>query len=107
GPASLGPVFLECAGGILALLTTIRGFSRVGLEIELWSNAPPSSAHSEIDVSFPNAALTYFTSIANFAGANHVEIFSSGALLAVHIDRPVAADGSRLGPTLPGTLAIY
>lgn len=107
GPASLGPVFLECAGGMLALLSSIGGLSQPGLEIELWSNAPPSTARSEIGVTFPIGALTYFTSIASFARSNHVEIVSSGAVIAAHIDRPVAADGSRLGPTLPGTLAIY
>src|SRR5260370_26327482 len=30
-----------------------------------------------------------------------------GALITAHIDRPLAADGGRLGPTLPGALTLY
>jgi len=107
GPARFDAVALECAGGMLALLARTFGLGQPGLEIDLWSNAPPSTAHSEIDVTFPSGTLTYFISIASFAGASHVEIASSGAIIAAHIDRPVAADGGHLGPTLPGTLAIY
>jgi hypothetical protein len=107
GPASLAAVFLECAGGMLALLARIHGAGRLAVELDLWPNAPPSTARSTIDVSFPNNTLLYYTSVSSFAGVNQVDIVSCGALLAAHIDRPVAADGSRLGPSLPGTLAIY
>jgi hypothetical protein len=107
GSASLGAVFLECAGGMLALLARIRGTSQLGIEIELWSNSPPSTARSVIDLAFPNNALIYYTSIASFAGVSQVEIVSCGAVVSAKIDRPVAADGSRLGPSLPGMMAIY
>jgi disulfide bond formation protein DsbB len=107
-PASLGGVILQGAGGMLTFLAAISGTSQLGTEIELWANAtPPSIAHSSIDLAFPTGALVYFTSIASFCGATHVEMVTCGASIAAHIDRPVAADGSRLGPSMPGTLAIY
>jgi hypothetical protein len=108
GPATLGRVFLECAAGMLALLGTVRSVNQFAAEISLWKNASsPSAPRSSIDVTFPNGTLFYYTSIASFGGATHVEIVTGNALLAVHIDRPLAADGSRLGPRLPGLFAVY
>lgn len=108
GPAGLQSVFLLGAGGMLALLATIRSTNRLGAEIGLWRNTPASTiARSALDLTFPKGALLYYTSIASFAGSNHVEIVAGGAAITAHIDRPLAADGGRLGPTLPGTLALY
>ncbi|MGA8383361.1 MAG: hypothetical protein WB710_19735 [Stellaceae bacterium] len=108
GPADFSAAFLLGAGGVLALLGSIGGASRLGTSIELWQNAPaPSTARSSIDLTFAKGEVVYYASIASYAGASHVEIMSCGASLAAHIDRPLAADGSRLGPSLPGTLAIF
>ena len=108
GPAGLQSVFLLGAGGMLALLAAIRSTNRLGAEIDLWRNTPASTtARSAIDLIFPKGALIYYTSVASFAGSNHVEIVGCGAAITAHIDRPLAADGGRLGPTLPGTLALY
>jgi len=108
GPAGLQSVFLLGAGGMLALLAAIRSTNRFGGEIDLWRDTPASTtARSTIDLTFPKDALIYYTSIASFAGSNHVEIVACGALITAHIDRPLAADGGRLGPTLPGALTLY
>lgn len=56
---------------------------------------------------FPRGAIVHYTSIASFGGESRTETVSCGGLISAHIDRPLAADGSRLGPSLPGTLAIY
>jgi hypothetical protein len=107
GPAALGSVFLEGAGGMLSLVTTIANTRQISAEIDLWPSTASPGASSSLDVTFPTGALLYYTSIASFAGATRVEILGCGAYLATHIDRPLAADGSRLGPSLPGTLAVY
>jgi hypothetical protein len=107
GAIGLGDVFLECAGGTLAFLAKIRGTNQPGCEIDLWPNAPPSTARSEIDLSFANDALLYYASVSSYAGVSQVEIVSCGAEIAARIDRPVAANGSRIGPSLPGLLTIY
>ena len=76
--ANLDSVFLECAGGVLALLARIGNTRQLGIDIDLWSNASPSTSRSAIDVTFPNNTLIYYTSISSFAGVSQVEIVSSG-----------------------------
>ena len=105
--AGLGEVYLSGAAGVLSLLGLVDAPSRVAMTVDLWTNAPPSAARSSADLTLPNGALIYYASIASYAGVSHTEIMAAGAIIAAHIDRPVAADASRLGPTLRGTLAIY
>jgi hypothetical protein len=107
GPAALGSVFLEGSGGMLSLVTTISNANQISAAIDLWPSTASPGARSSIDINFPKGALLYYTSIGSFSGASHVEILASGAFLVTHIDRPLAADGSRLGPSLPGTLTVY
>lgn len=108
GPALLGAAFLLGAPGVLALLGVIKAGSRLASSVALWQQAHPQQAwHSSIDLAFAPGSGLYFTSVAQFAGANNVEILAAAANLATHLDRPLAADGSRLGPTLPGVLVAF
>ena len=107
GPTPIGSVFLEVSAGILSLFATIRNTRRFRMHIDLWRTTPASTARSSIDATFPAGALLYYTSIESFAGTSHVEMLNCGASLNAHIDRPLAADGSRLGRLLGGTVTVY
>ena len=105
-PAALGSAFISAAAGVVTVLGAIFSPGQVGGEIELWPNAAPGT-HSSIDVTLPNDALIYYLSIASYDGAEQVEVVTAGASVLAHIDRPLAADGSRLGPAMTGTVATY
>ena len=109
GPAGLGRTFLLGAGGELDFVAGIFSANRLSTEFNLWRNntTAPASQRSSVDLTFPRDATVHYTSIASFGGASQTETLSCGASIAAHIDRPLAADGSRLGPTLPGTLVIF
>ena len=108
GPATLGTAFLLGAPGVLALLAIVQGGTSLGASVALWQQAPPQQAwYSTIDLNFAPGTGLYFTSVAQFAGASNVEMLATAATLAAHLDRPLAADGSRLGPTLPGLLVEF
>ena len=108
GPTGLGRTFLLGAGGELAFVASVFSANQLSTDINLWRNGPaPSTGRSSVDLTFPRGATVRYTSIASFGGASQTEMVSCEASIAAHIDRPLAADGSRLGPTLPGTLAIY
>jgi hypothetical protein len=107
GPASLGVLVLEGAGGMLALLGALYGTNRPSATIDLWFDAPsPSTARSSLELNFYGEQLLYYTSIADFAGATQIELLSCGVSIDAHIDRPSAADGSRIGPDVPGLVII-
>lgn len=108
GPAVLGAAFLLGAPGVLALVAIVKGGARLGASVALWQQAPPQQArYSTIDLSFAPGTEFYFTSVEQFAGASNVEVLTTAGSLAAHLDRPLAADGRRLGPTLPGLLVAY
>jgi hypothetical protein len=107
-PAMLGGAFISGAAGVVTVLGAIASPRQVQGEIGLWwSGAPGSGTRSSIDLTLPNGALIDYISIADYDGTEHVEIVTAGSSLAAHIDRPLAADGSRLGPTMTGTVAAY
>jgi hypothetical protein len=109
GPTGLGRTFLLGAGGELDFVAGIFSANRLSTEFNLWRNntTAPASQRSSVDLTFPRGATVHYTSIASFGGASQTETVSCGASIAAHIDRPLAADGSRLGPTLQGTLVVY
>ena len=47
-----------------------------------------------------------YISVANSGSESHIEALTCAASVAAHIDRPVAADGSRLSPVMPGGLLL-
>jgi hypothetical protein len=107
GPAGLGALILEGAGGVLAVLGALYGTNRPSTTIDLWFDAPsPSTARSSLDLSLYGEQVIYYTSIADFAGTTQVELLSCGVSIDAHIDRPVAADGSHIGPDIPGLVII-
>ena len=105
-PAVLGSAFVSAAAGVVTVLGAIASPGSVPGRIDLWSDAA-TGQRSSVDVSLPNGALIYYASIASYAGTEHVEVVAAGASMVAHIDRPLAADGSRLGPALTGTVATY
>jgi hypothetical protein len=108
GPTGLGRTFLLCAGGELDFVAAIFSANRLSTDVNLWRNTTaPASQRSSVELTFPRGAAVHYTSIASFGGQSQTETVTCGGLISAHTDRPLAADGSRLGPTLPGTLAIY
>ncbi len=108
GPATLRSVFLAATGGVVSLLGSLGGPNRFGAVVDLWSDGPaPSTVRSSLELTFAEGELVYYTSVAALGPVDHVELLTCGAVVAAHIDRPVAADGGRLGPTLPGILAVF
>jgi hypothetical protein len=107
-PAALGSAFISGAAGVVTVLGAVASPRRVQGEIGLWwSGTPGSGTRSSVDVTLPNGALIYYVSIADYGGTEHVEVVTAGSRVIAHIDRPLAADGSRLGPALAGTVAAY
>jgi hypothetical protein len=117
GPASLGSIFLSGAAGLLTLSGTVSSTSQLSTQVSLWTNAPPATApppaspssttRSSADLTFANGAALYYISVANSGSESHIEALTCAASVAAHIDRPVAADGSRLSPVMPGGLLLY
>jgi len=105
-PVALGSAFISAAAGVVTVLGAIFSPGQVQGEIELWPNTAPGT-HSSIDLTLPNDALIYYLSIASYDGTEQVEVVTAGASVLAHIDRPLAADGSRLGPAMTGTVATY
>jgi hypothetical protein len=107
-PAALGEAFISGAAGLVTVLGAVASPRQVQGEIGLWwSGAPGTSTRSSIDVTLPNGALIYYISVASYDGIEQVEAVTAGSSLVAHIDRPLAADGSRLGPSMAGTVAAY
>jgi len=108
GATALSAVALQGAAGVLAVLGATTGPRGACGTFKLWANAPsPSTASSTIDFALPNSTLVYFTSIDSYDSVTQTEMVLCGGELSAHIDRPVAADGSRLGPDMPGLLILY
>jgi hypothetical protein len=107
GSTALSLVILEVSAGFLGLIARIQSLSQFSMQIGLWPATPTSAARSSIDASFPTGALLYYESVGSFAGVNHVEILNCVGSLNSHIDRPVAADGSRLGSIMGGAMTVY
>jgi hypothetical protein len=106
--ATLSTVFVEGAAGVLVLRAAIDNITGVPGEVELWLNGrPTSTSRSSVELLLPNTALLYYISIAEWAGTSNVEVVTCNAEFDAHIDRPLGADGSRLGPKLPGIFATY
>jgi hypothetical protein len=96
------------AGGALDFVAAIFSAKRLKTEMNLWRNTTTSAnQRSSVELTFPSGALVHYASVASFGGQSQTETISCGGVISAHIDRPLAADGSRLGPTLPGTLVIY
>lgn len=107
-PQSLGAVMLEATGGMLVLIAQATLAGGTEGTIKLWPNASAGSAYnSELDLQAPPGGTLYYNSVGDFGGTTSTEIAAAAVQISAHIDRPVAADGSRLGPDLPGWAAWY
>ncbi|HEY6922925.1 MAG TPA: hypothetical protein VI653_05620, partial [Steroidobacteraceae bacterium] len=105
-PAHFGAMLLEVASGSVTLLGFVLGASRLGMDIKLWPNEPPPpQAHSSLELKFPTATVAHFSSVID--GTGGAETLTMNTTVSAHIDRPVAADGQRLGPELPGQLVLF
>jgi hypothetical protein len=107
GAASLSSVLLAGAAGLLTLTGTVSSTSQLSTRVSLWTNAPPSTARSSVDLTFANGSSLYYISVESSGSESHVEALTCTASVAAHIDRPVAADGSRLSPAMAGGLLLY
>ncbi|HTV91509.1 MAG TPA: hypothetical protein VMG98_02205 [Verrucomicrobiae bacterium] len=105
--ATLALSILEVATGMVAVFGVLQSTTTIETTIALWKNAAPSTFNSELTLAFPNGERLFYLSIGSFGGATNTELFTCGAIIAANFDRPVAADGTRLGPTVLGTFAFF
>lgn len=121
--ASAGLLALHCTGGLTA---AIDGLGNVPLDdatievsgstivvtgvadsprslagsLDLWPGTEPSP-RSTLAYRVARGAVVYALQSAD------AELIAFGAALAAHIDRPLRADGSRLGPQFDGVVAAF
>ncbi len=108
GPAPLAAAFLLCAAGGLELIAAIGRNAHLAEHLSLWPEAPPPSMRrSSLELTFPQSALLFFTSVADVGAVKQTEAMACGARIAAHLDRPLGADGGRIGPDLPGSLLVF
>lgn len=110
--ASLGDVVLAGAPGELSLTATASGAGPLGTLVSLWVNADVGTARSTLDLTVPaGSALRYISehppASQGSSGPGPSEVLTCEGRVAGHVDRPVAANGSRLSPVMPGGMALH
>ena len=106
-PTPFGAILLECVGGMLTLLGLMTGATPARASVKLWSDPARPNAYSWLGLGFPKYSIVDYTCISDFNGTKQTEIVIATAAIAAHIDRPVAADGSRIGPDMAGAAIIF
>ncbi len=106
-PAPFGAVLLECAGGMLTLLGLMTGATPARAAVKLWSDPEQPNAYSWLGLSFPKFSVVDYVCISDFNGTKQTEIVIATTAIAAHIDRPLAADGRRIGPDMAGASIIF
>ena len=108
GPAPLSDAFLFGEAGGLEFIASIGRNTQLAEHVNLWPEASsPSTQRSSLDLTFPQNSLIFFTSVASVGSVTQTEALTCEVGIAAHLDRPLGADGGRLGPTLSGSLLVF
>ena len=108
GPAPLSGAFLFGEAGGLELFAPLGRNTQLAEHITLWPEAaPPSTRRSSLDLTFPKNSVVFFTSIAKVGSVTQTEAMTCEVGIEAHLDRPLGADGGRLGPTLSGSVLVF
>ena len=106
GGATLVAAWLICAAGEIVLLAEAAN-SRLTQEFLLWQETARSTRRSSIDVLYPQPFVLLYFSISSAGTVQSTEALLTTGSVQAHIDRPVAADGSRLGPRFTGLVVLF
>ena len=105
--ALVNQAWITVQAGEIVLLAPAASNSRLTEEFQLWQEAAPSTRRSTLDVSYLQAFSITYISISTFGAIQSTEIVWTNGTVTAHIDRPVSADGLRLGPQMPGLVFLY
>ncbi len=94
------------AGEIIFLAPAVSP-SRLTEEFLLWQESAPSTRRSTLDVCYLQPFALIYISVSTAATVKSTEILWSVGTVKAHIDRPVSADGARLGPQMPGIVFLF
>jgi len=94
------------AGEIIFLAPAVSP-SRLTEEFLLWQESAPSTRRSTIDVCYLQPFALIYISVSTAGTIKSTEIVWSVGTVTAHIDRPVSADGARLGPQMPGVVFLF
>lgn len=99
-------IFSASAGAIL-LHAPAAANSRVRQEFELWDEATPAGRRASLEVLYPHSFALLFFSVSSSGTVQNSEILFTFGTVEAHIDRPLKADGTRLGPRMQGWTALF
>ncbi len=106
-PVLLNQSWISVMAGEILLLAPGAANSRLTEEFLLWQENAPSTRRSSVDVTYLKAfSLTYIT-VSTSGTVQSTEIVWTNGTVTAHIDRPLSADGNRLGPQMPGFVFLY
>lgn len=99
--------WLVVTAGEIIFLAPAASPSRLTEEFLLWQESALSTRRSTLDVSYLQPFALIYISVSTAGTIQSTEIVWSVGTVTAHIDRPVSADGIRLGPQMPGVLFLY
>ncbi|MFI5117765.1 MAG: hypothetical protein ACHP8B_13825 [Terriglobales bacterium] len=99
--------WIAAAAGEIILVAPGAANSRLTQEFQLWQENPPSTRRSTIEVVYQKPFLLLYFSVSSNGTVKNTEALLTFGSVAGHIDRPLAADGGRLGPRFTGFALLY
>jgi len=105
--ASLNQSWISVAAGEILVLAPGAANSRLTEEFQLWQESPPSTRQSTVDVTYLKPFSLIYITVSTAGTVQSTEIVWTSGSITAHIDRPLSADSSRLGPQMPGVVFLY
>lgn len=105
--AAVNQAWFSITAGEIIFLAPAASNSRLTEEFLLWQESAPSTRRSTLDVTYFQPFSLIYISISTAGPVQSTEIVWSAGTVTAHIDRPVSADGVRLGPQMPGLVFVY
>lgn len=106
-PVSLNQSWISVRAGEILVLAPGAANSRLTETFQLWQERAPSSRRSAVEATYLKPFSLIYITISTFGTIQNTEIVWTNGSITAHIDRPLAADGSRLGPQMPGIVFLY
>lgn len=106
-PVAANQAWLSVSAGAMLFLAPGAANSRLTEEYAMWQESAPSTRRSTLDIAYPKPFPLIYLTVSSSGTIQSTEIVWTAASITAHIDRPLEADGSRLGPRMPGVVFLY
>ncbi len=105
--AALNQSWISVTAGEIIVLAPAAANSRLTEEFQLWQERAPSTRRSTLDVAYLQSFSIIYITVSTAGTIQSTEIVWTNGSITAHIDRPLSADGKRLGPQMPGFVFLY